>query len=676
MRTGFLKAVLLACALPFAACDCNNKLVSHPECEKDTDCKCANGEASICVQGKCAAGNMKCKGDNECCPGQLCNTDLGRCRDKFTECTADADCKADDSWNGQTCVQDDTHKTKSCRYSPCDNTGACPSGQQCFARGVKGYDRGICIVKAPCGGGCASTDLCVIADDRCYTPPASACPGCQPGFAPLLDDPTNVFGNCHIGAASGTVNGAKCSHAGVGCVCAELPPLVTHDTGRYDSLVKVDNQFFISYYDGTFGDLVFETRDATGKLVGKAEYLDGVPANGKVVGGPSGPRGGIADAGDDVGRYTSLAVDPTSKDPRIAYYDVTHKALKFAARTGTTWATHTVDANGDVGRYAFLTIDTKGIPYVFYFQNAGKAPDVNVTALKLAKGKKALPTAAADWDLVVMDTGTHAPLPCNGGCANANQVCVNDGSGNPTCADTSTACGVGDAGAACSTSQVCVSVSGKATCGTQVNVKGLAALPKGNGLWPTAAWRSGHLVVAWFDNLNGLLKAAEDNGAGGFNAATLDSGGVGKRPSLVVDGANIALSYGTAAGTLKFYLGPDLTADPTRLAVIDDGGRDPAGDALAFAGADDWLVSNGSGSYYVAYQDQTQGDLVIKKRDATSGKWTAVTQIGKGDSVGFYNQLVFSGGKLYATHVHGKAVATQDEHYAGYDLRFEVTPVP
>ena len=58
-------------------------------------------------------------------------------------------------------------------------------------------------------------------------------------------------------------------------------------------------------------------------------WIDGIPGDAPAVSAPSGPRGGVDEIGDDVGQYTSLAIDREGH-LHIAYHDVTHQQLKYA----------------------------------------------------------------------------------------------------------------------------------------------------------------------------------------------------------------------------------------------------------------------------------------------------------------------------------------------------------
>ncbi|HJZ86073.1 MAG TPA: hypothetical protein VKN99_12930, partial [Polyangia bacterium] len=105
------------------------------------------------------------------------------------------------------------------------------------------------------------------------------------------------------------------------CTCAMEIPL--GHVGRFSSVATAGGQALVSAYNDTYGDLMLGQVAPPG-VIRDWQFIDGVPA-GPVVLPQSNVRGGIRAAGDDVGRYTSIAIGP-SQQPLIAYYDVTHGA--------------------------------------------------------------------------------------------------------------------------------------------------------------------------------------------------------------------------------------------------------------------------------------------------------------------------------------------------------------
>ena len=68
-----------------------------------------------------------------------------------------------------------------------------------------------------------------------------------------------------------------------------------------------------------------------------------------------------------VGQYASLKLDGDDH-PRIAYYDTTNTALKYAEWNGASWDITTVDSAGSVGQYASLALDPDDYhPHIAYY---------------------------------------------------------------------------------------------------------------------------------------------------------------------------------------------------------------------------------------------------------------------------------------------------------------------
>ncbi|MEW6172725.1 MAG: Ig-like domain-containing protein [Bacillota bacterium] len=70
-----------------------------------------------------------------------------------------------------------------------------------------------------------------------------------------------------------------------------------------------------------------------------------------------------------VGEFTSIALGEAGC-PHISYYDATNTALKYAYKDASGWHIETVDGEGDAGRYTSLKLDADGYPRIAYFESA------------------------------------------------------------------------------------------------------------------------------------------------------------------------------------------------------------------------------------------------------------------------------------------------------------------
>jgi hypothetical protein len=434
------------------------------------------------------------------------------------------------------------------------------------------------------------------------------------------DDGSNV--KDASGSDAGAVDGATCT--------ALQPGLI----GEYTSAAASENQLWVAGYSEadwnhglTYGDLVVGLWNGTSVTW---KQVDGVPAT-----PPPDPahcvngfRGGQTAPGDDVGIYTSIALD-ASGQPAVAYYDRTHRALKFARFDGAAWSVETVDANGtDVGAYAKLLASGSGWVLAYRAFSPPTAAGAITSAVRIATTSKGSP-AASDWSIVnaVQDVAT----PCDPSLCASGQVCLATG----TCA---TPAPSGSCAPACASGEACVG-SGTATCQATY---GPTAIEDHAGIGaylalvaPTAT----SLAVAYDDRTNGNAVIASNGGGAwstlvvdGADAMGNDTGDVGRWITMAVDGSGaLNLAYAVGEGEQLRYVkvtGSSVGAYET----VDDAsglGGTPFADGYHVIGADAHLAFDASGRVVVSYQDQTAGTLRYAVRDATTG-WssTALTQAG------------------------------------------------
>ncbi|MHB1844030.1 MAG: hypothetical protein ACYCWW_04225 [Deltaproteobacteria bacterium] len=669
---------------------------------------------------KCYFEPRACVGDKDCCPGQRCGQSVGVCFDCYnvdqSGSCGTSDCTSDDQCvqllgPGHVCsgftepdggpqIQGE-QPSRRCSYPTCKTSSDCPAGSTCFPTGAA--PTGYCVIAPPCAGSCPAGSACAVTDDLCsaVNPTRPGCSqSCAPGTMLVYTDqsvPTGVYDSCDLPAVS--------------CDCATLPPLHSDDLGRYSSLAAQNGQVWVSAYDGQYGDLVaFHFAPDGGQLA--LEYVDGVPATGTVVADPNGPRHGISQPGPNVGEFTSVALGSDGQ-PRIAFYDLDHKSLKFAQRQSSGgWTVGWVDGwtgqgssdGSDVGRYTSIALDPSGLPTISYFQAAGPtAGDPLATAVKLAHAKVASPQSPSDWTISVVETEDAPAPPCYGNACPKGQLCLNDGSNRGLLPDDAGIYDLPDGGCApnsppnaggscyaratgcpgdggCPAGDQCVTSDGGPTCLPAFATPSFQDLPEGVGLFTSLAFSSsGTPLVAYYDRLHGDLHLAVGS-AGGFTVTTVDgsdpvtcadTGDVGQFPSLRVTGSTWAIAYQDATNEqLLYWTGTaPSTVSPDERVIVDTGTIQPpapnnAEDTPMWIGAGASLAFGGSGTAYLAYQNQTAISLRLSSEPAACGTQapqscqTTVVNEWTSEPEGFYSQVAIDGAKGYASSAQIQATAT------------------
>jgi hypothetical protein len=653
-----------------AQADRTDPCTDNTDCASHFGCKEPKDKAGVTC---CIFVDRACSTEADCCEGQTCPADRKKCFDKFIACEKDADCG--DKGDSVCEVYTDTYGTSSrCRHKACGSLGECPDGQGCF--------QGECIAGLPCDGTCAAGTACVPSVNRCqdYSHPTdrttAACPmTCNPGYIGTFKDNRNLWDSCDLAA--------------VQCVCAELPGLASNDLGRFSAVAADPGKaLYVSAYDGQYGDLVVARYGLDGKRLG-LDYVDGVPA-GQVKYGPSGARGGIVDPGNDVGRYTDVAVG--NGQVFVSYYDVTNGDLKFASRSADgKWSNHKVDGStGNVGLYSSIALDGAGNPAIAYFQKGGDSgfnvsdcpapaptgPTKYITALKFAHATKAVPTSAGDWSVKTVAC-MDSPAPTCDGCTG---ICGDPGSG-PACYTAASGCTGCDPN-----TQACVTVGSTPTCANKYNPSTLVDVPVGVGVFPSLAFNGTDGYIAYMKrNAPASTKSAATGELWGVRIASGDAvqapvkldatGDTGFFPDLKVDPSTHAIDiayHDFSSRSLKLYSSASLQTGVTP-ELIDNGIDTAAPGNQSWVGTDSALVFSGS-ALYAVYQDPTKGDLKLAKRGSSS--WTVQTSIATDGAVGFFADGVFTDGKLYASHAKIHAKLVSGEPTVDNTLKLELVTPP
>ena len=121
------------------------------------------------------------------------------------------------------------------------------------------------------------------------------------------------------------------------------------------------------------------------------------------------------DTPGDTGQYTSVAINPLNDTTYISYYDAATKNLRWAMNRGfgsggncgpnNSWLCQTVDSGGDVGKYSSIAVNplTGGIGIAYYDADNGQ--------LKYAYGEFC---ATCAWSINVIDKPLAFPLDSKG----------------------------------------------------------------------------------------------------------------------------------------------------------------------------------------------------------------------------------------------------------------------
>jgi hypothetical protein len=456
------------------------------------------------------------------------------------------------------------------------------------------------------------------------------------------------------------------------CECASLPPLSRGVYGRYASVVVEHLEVDVACYDETYGDLVVARFDKSGALQ-DVEYVDGFPSEGTPGGAPDGPRNGILEPGPDVGAFSSAAVDFTGR-LHVAYFDQTAGALKHALRDNSQWSTHVVDDANVAGQYASLAIrPADGLPVISYFVTGLTDTEGRpASGVRLAVAGAATPTSAADWSITLLEQAPDLDA-CGHSCF-AGAVCVlrdGDGGAVPYCGIPAQGCSP-----ACASGQACVQSGAQPTCMALGNPP-IEDLPRANGIFTSVATKDDTSVVAWFDNVQGDLRAVMVGPQGPSGVVVMDGdgeeshrdGNVGAYVSVGIDavGKTLMVYMDQSAHELLYFHGASLTGGYR--GVVDSGRGMPPGFHEMGAGAS--LSFGPDATVYVAYQEQSTLDLLLAQR-GPDGTWTRSTLLTQG-AFGFYSDVAVASSLAFVASVLPKLSETNE---LASELGIQVVSIP
>ncbi|MGK0358787.1 MAG: hypothetical protein ACI9U2_001080 [Bradymonadia bacterium] len=493
-----------------------------------------------------------------------------------------------------------------CVAQGCTEAADC-AGMDCEGRDATCNAAGICECEPFCAGGCGDGDFCCFARNACESIPDGMCDGvdtCPPGYDRVL-------------LQDGVVNPETCQAEGAQCECVERSAIELGLVGRHSDLVVVDGVAVLSGYAEKFGDLVVGKFDDIDGV--QWRFVDGVPEGGEVVGAPSGPRGGVEDAGPNVGTWTSMAAGPDGS-LHVAYYDVDNQALKYAhgapANAGWTWRTVTLDDTGNAGQFNSISVGPNGVPGIGYRVGSVVEGAQFFSELRYRLAKNDAPGAGVDWNPAFV--------------VQRREIAAED----PTTGD----------------------------------------YPEGTGLFTSQTrGNDGLPIVAWYDRTLGALWVArfEEVGFGepemlagwGHPNEELD-GDMGTNVDIAVDDqGELHLCFQDGRTDSLRYLVPGLGVN----AVVDDGTRvnEGRGYAVHVVGEDCNMRLTADGAPVIVYQDSTGHDLLVARGDGMGG-WIRRALRGQEamyrGAFGFYTRARLDGDMLWISnwvYANEEAPATQ-----------------
>lgn len=628
-------------------CACVDGQCKAVACLKDIHC--ATGQK--CDNYKCTGGTTRCQSDVECVQqngaGSTCNTVLGTCT--TPGCKDDSSCTG-----GKVCCDLGDGKGNQCNFNRClkaadcrtGGTNTCVKPLQCEGGIEASCIQGVCKCELPCGGGdCGAGKCCDASKNACVDNPAP-CPGLQCPAGTDAPDPSKY-----------TIDPKTCEFTGPKCECVKRPPLPIGVIGTHSEIGLFNNQPVISAYNQTYGDLMVGFQQADGSV--NWEFVDGFPSTGTPTGDPAGPRAGIEDAGDDVGKYTSIAV--AAGAVHVSYYDETNGALKYARKEGDKWSIHTVDKAGKmIGRFTSITV-SNGSPVIAYFAGVN---DKGESQLRVAMASSATPNAEADWKVFFVDT---APVPgCPGGCDDKKkEVCVKEGN-SYSCKVPSAAADKCAPNACNKDTQACI--AGK--CAALSTFDPNPPLPLGTGLYPHITTRAGGgVLIAYYNSIDGDLKLAYQDGANFKQVALKTQGDVGQFPSVTEDGTGtIHVSYINNDNGDVVYLQVDNTYKVTLEETVDTGVT--AGEDRPLA--DTSIVIDGGGVPRIVYQDAAVQAIKVASRRGPK-QWEVKTLASGEDTpytgaYGFFADQILQGNTSFISNYKVNLRDGQDDK-SGIDIR-------
>ncbi len=547
-------------------------------------------------------GDVPCQTDDQCCLGERC--DQLRCRARET-CSPTAPCGDE----AQIC------QSGLCVARPCTSTATCPAMSTCLG--------GRCERHVPCGGFCSETQACARAVDHCVAL-------------------TQVHGQCQPGQMRSLLNDIEklpegCAALPEQTTCVDLPPLPAGRIGVPGVLASAKDHLVHVSYDAVYGDVVARRYPTAPPyhLLGETT-LAGVPADAPVVGAVQGPRGGVLQAGPNVGEVIDVASDGQGR-VGVAYRDTTNEALRWLEidAQGKPFHDHMIRHELSIGHAVASALLADGRPVVLALT---PATITTPSRLWLMQALLPMPMQGADWQSETLDTEPLAveATPCGAGCP-SGQVCALQGNSD-ICVTPQSGCSL------CLPSQVCQAGSCWAR---HLPTPPLDPGVQGRGAWlDVAVTTDQQILVAAYSPAAGNLRLYRGHAGGPWTQTTVSGQSLGSKDfgrfvALIAgqDGRAIAACQDVDHGRLVLV---QETASGIDLRVLDDGQRS---DGRHRVGADCAILQINSGGLLVLHQDSRRADwCMVQVPEIGKPKQTAGILASK-DAAGFASSALAIGSK-------------------------------
>jgi MYXO-CTERM domain-containing protein len=497
---------------------------------------------------------------------------------------------------GQQCVENECQDVAECEMD--SECGDCADGERAVC------NDGSCECRTLCEAGCDEGQFCCYESDMCQDiPDPCADQMCDPGFKPEA-------------TSMGTPDSDACQVTGQSCECVTLPPLPLENHGQYASVTQNDSVKAVSVYNKTYGDLMVGLVGDDGTP--SWTFVDGVPEDGDIEGALTGPRGGIGDAGPNVGTHTAIAVD-SSDTLHVFYRDENAGTLKYARGTSDgsgayAWETMELDTEGDTGLFTDAIVADGVVHVVYSVQEIDDGSGNWRTQIRHSSFQTDTEMSSIGVEANLIHTA-DAANPCGTSC-DAGQECF--------LADATCVQQTGDCTDSCGDGTECRNGSCE-----PIYVEPAGQYPNMVGLFNNLTTTSDGLLLVFHDNRQEVVGWTRwSAGDSTWEDPSFLGSGTGPYASGMVDAdGNVHLAYMDTENQALVYQQVGGSGEET----IISGVRDTAEAYLvADIGEDVHLRVKSDGTPQVLFQDATWHKLHVASR-SNSGDWTVDTLAEPGD---------------------------------------------